>query len=125
MEKLSLGGRMKEYYEEVWKIKLPMRMPIIIRLDGRAFHSLTKQMEKPFDKKFIQNMQEVALKLCENISGAQLAYVQSDEISILMHNYKKLNSQAWFGNELQKLVSISASIASSEMTLKVNDPTQT
>jgi tRNA(His) 5'-end guanylyltransferase len=113
MDKTSLGDRMKEYYEKPYKIKLPMRMPVIIRLDGKAFHTVTKDLEKPFDLGFINMMDNTAICLCVNIQGAMIAYVQSDEISILLHNYKRLNSQAWLGNELQKMVSISAALASS------------
>ncbi|MCP4648710.1 MAG: hypothetical protein GY853_01340 [PVC group bacterium] len=117
MDKMSLGNRMKEYYESPFKIKLPMRMPVIVRLDGRAFHTLTQFMVKPFDSGFAIKMNSTAKYLCENIQGAVLSYVQSDEISILLHNYKRLNSQAWFGNELQKIVSISAGLASSYFSI--------
>ena len=112
MKKDSLGDRMKNNYENIWKTKLPMRMPVIIRLDGRAFHTLTKKCIKPFDPIFIEVMQNTTNWLCNSIQGAELAYTQSDEISILLHNYKKLESQAWFDNEIQKIVSISAASAS-------------
>jgi len=112
MKKTSLGDRMKNYYEKVWNFRLPMRMPVIIRLDGNAFHTFTAKFVKPFDECFITAMNETAIYLCENIQGAQIAYIQSDEISILVHNYKKLNSDAWLGNEIQKMVSISAGKAS-------------
>lgn len=92
MDRLSLGGRMKEYYEGVYNIKLPMRLPIIIRLDGKSFHTFTKDLKKPFDTSFIGWMNETAIYLCENIQGAMIAYVQSDEISILINNYKKINT---------------------------------
>lgn len=119
MKDLGIGLRMKNNYEEVFKVKLPMRMPIIIRIDGKTFHSFTRKIkaERPFDKQFIKNMAITAQELCEQTMGAQIAYVQSDEISILLHNYKKLDSEAWFGNELQKIVSISASMAAANFTL--------
>ena len=120
MDKLSLGGRMKEYYEGVYNLKLPMRMPMIIRLDGRAFHTLTRNLQKPFDTIFTECMNLTARRLCEEIQGAQIAYVQSDEISILVHNYKKITTQSWFGNELQKMVSVSAGIASAEFSQLFN-----
>lgn len=116
MDKTSIGDRMKNNYEKIWKTKLPMRMPVIIRLDGKSFHTLTKKLSKPFDKDFINIMDETAVELCKNIQGAQIAYVASDEISILLHNYKKLNSDAWFGNQIQKMTSISAAIASTHFT---------
>lgn len=114
----SIGERFKQNYEEVWKLRLPMRLPTIIRLDGRCFHSFTKDMERPFDKLFIGDMAGLAYYLCENIQTAQFAYCQSDEISILLHPYKKLTSQAWFGGEIQKMVSISAGLASSWMSVE-------
>ena len=116
-DKSSLGDRMKLFYEAPSLYKLPMRLPVIIRLDGRAFHTLTKSLDRPFDDDLIKVMQDTAVYLCENITGAVGAYVQSDEISILIHTYKKLDSQAWFGNEVQKIVSISSSMASAYATL--------
>lgn len=118
MNKMSLGDRMKEYYENSYRIYLPIHMPLIIRLDGRAFHTLTAKMEKPFDKIFINLMTDTAKYLCENVQGAEFAYTQSDEISIFIHNYKNLESQPWFGNLLQKIVSLSAAMASSYATLQ-------
>jgi tRNA(His) 5'-end guanylyltransferase len=119
-DKNSIGGRMKQCYENVFKYKLPERMPVIIRLDGRAFHTLTKKAEKPFDSAFIRFIDETALYLCEEIDGVQMAYIQSDEISLLLHNYKKLNTNSWFDNEIQKICSISAGLASSKFTLIYN-----
>lgn len=115
-EKDALGTRIKNNYEQPYKIKLPLRLPVIIRLDGRSFHSYTKSCQKPFDDKLMNAMNQVMLSLCEEIQGAQVGYCQSDEISILVHNYKTLTSKAWFDNELQKIASISAAIASSVMT---------
>lgn len=117
MSNVGIGARMKENYENPYFLKLPMRIPIIIRVDGKAFHSFTRGMGKPFDPHFELAMERAARRLCEEIMGAQIAYVQSDEISILVHNYKRLVSQGWLGNELQKIVSISAGIASSFMSL--------
>lgn len=112
----EIGNRFKEYYEEIWKIKLPRRMPMIIRLDGKAFHSLTRDMKKPFDDTFITAMMQASLSLLKEISGAKFAYIQSDEISLLVHDYTKLNTCAWFDKEIQKICSVSASIASVTFT---------
>lgn len=116
----KLGDRMKHNYEQAFNYRLPARMPIIMRLDGKCFHSFTKEMEKPFDKELVSRMNCVATLLLDRIAGSQLAYVQSDEISILIHNYKKLDSQGWFDNEIQKMTSISASIASYYMSSMYN-----
>lgn len=123
---MKLDQRMKEYYEEAYKIKLPMRMPVILRIDGRHFHSWTKQvgLQVPFDDQFIENINAATLDLCREIGCTVFGYTQSDEISILIHNYKKLDSQSWFGNELQKIVSVSAAFMSSWFTLKYKLLTQ-
>lgn len=124
MDKMSLGDRMKDYYEKPYNLVLPMRMPVIIRLDGRAFHTLTRKYEKPFDPAFISLMQLTSLYLAENIQSTELVYTQSDEISLFLHNYKKLKTQAWFGNEIEKMLSISAGLASSFLSVQLNKPVQ-
>lgn len=111
----SLGDRMKSY-EDSYRIHLPIRMPVILRIDGKAFHTYTKGCEKPVDKGLVDVMNETAIFLCKNIQGAQTAFVQSDEISILVHNFKDIDTQAWFDNTLQKMVSISAAMASVTFT---------
>ncbi len=111
-KKLGVGGRMKQYYEQVWNVRLPFRIPVIIRLDGKNFHSFTRKMKRPFDDLLIDAMASVSLKLTDEIQITVFAYCQSDEISLLLNNYKKIESQAPFGNEIQKLVSISAGVAS-------------
>ena len=107
----DLGMRMKSYYEEIPKTKLVRRMPVIIRIDGKAFHTFTRGMLKPFDPVLMGAMQYTMKDLCENIQGCVLGYTQSDEISLLLIDYKKLTSSAWFDNEVQKMCSISASMA--------------
>ena len=110
---LSLGDRMKSYYEDVARIYLTRRTPVIIRVDGKAFHTLTRKLKlkKPFDENFISCMTDTACGLCSEIQGAKIAYVQSDEISILVTDYDNLETDAWFGYNLQKIVSVSSSIA--------------
>lgn len=106
----SLGDRMKGY-ENISRIYLTRRTPIIIRIDGKAFHSFTRGFAKPFDDVLIKSMQNTAKYLCENIMGCKLAYTQSDEISLLLVDYEKFETQAWFDNNLQKMVSVAASMA--------------
>ena len=106
----ALGERMKEY-EYISRTSLMRRNPVIIRLDGKAFHTFTRNMQKPFDQILIKTMQSTMLDLCQNIQGCVLGYAQSDEISLLLVDYKALNSEAWFDYEIQKIVSISASMA--------------
>lgn len=112
----ALGDRMKRY-EAACHPTLPPRLPVILRIDGRAFHTFTRGMERPFDEDLMATMERVGKALCSDACGAQFAYVQSDEISVLIHTYKRFASQAWFGNEVQKMVSVAASVASSMLTL--------
>lgn len=107
----DLGSRMKEYYEQIPKTKLMRRCPVIIRIDGKAFHSFTKGFNRPFDDVLIESMQETMKYLCENIQGCVLGYHQSDEISLVLVDYQKLTSDAWFDYEVQKICSIAASMA--------------
>ena len=107
----DLGTRMKEFYEQVPKTKLIRRMPVAIRLDGRAFHTFTKGFQKPFDKILMKSMQETMQYLCENIQGCVFGYTQSDEITLILVDYKNLTSTAWFDYDIQKVCSIAASMA--------------
>lgn len=111
MLKDDLGTRMKEFYEAVPKTKLVRRMPVAIRIDGKAFHTFTKNFVKPFDDVLIKTMQQTMHKLCENIQGCVFGYTQSDEITLILIDYKKLNSAAFFDYEVQKLCSIISSMA--------------
>ena len=107
----ELGKRMKEFYEQIPKTKLMRRCPVIIRLDGRSFHTFTRGFQRPFDEVLIKTMQETTKYLCENIQGCVLGYTQSDEITLVLVDYKKLDSSAWFDYEVQKMCSIAASMA--------------
>lgn len=111
-----IGDRIKSYYESVYNNVLPMRMPIILRLDGISFSNYTKGCAKPFDKKLMDAMDKTALYLCDKIQNAKIAYVQSDEISILITPYTNLNTKAWFDNKLNKILSASASYAGAYLT---------
>ena len=107
----NLGKRMKEFYEQVPKTRLVRRMPVAIRIDGKAFHTFTRGFQKPFDKVLMQSMQETTKYLCENVQGCVFGYTQSDEITLILVDYKELDTSAWFDYEVQKLCSISASMA--------------
>lgn len=107
----NLGTRMKEYYEQIPKTKLMRRTPVIIRIDGKAFHTFTRGFERPFDNVFGIAMCKTMQYLCENIQGCIFGYTQSDEISLVLSDYRKLNSDAWFDYEVQKMCSIAASMA--------------
>ena len=107
----NLGTRMKTFYEQIPKAKLMRRTPVIIRIDGKAFHTFTRGFKRPFDDVLIKTMQETTKYLCENIQGCVLGYTQSDEISLAMIDYQRFETSAWFDYEVQKMCSISASMA--------------
>lgn len=107
----ELGKRMKEFYEQVPKTRLVRRTPVAIRIDGKAFHTFTRGFARPFDDILIKSMQNTMKYLCENIQGCVLGYHQSDEITLILVDYKKLTSSAWFDYEVQKMTSIAASMA--------------
>ena len=107
----DLGIRMKTYYEQIPKTRLMRRCPVVIRIDGKAFHTFTRGFNKPFDDVLIKTMQDTTKYLCENIQGCIFGYTQSDEISLVLVDYQNLNTAAWFDYEVQKMCSISASMA--------------
>lgn len=109
--------RMKANYESRSKQFLTRRTPVIIRLDGKAFHTYTKGLDKPFDEGLIEDMEETTRFLCENIQGVKLGYCQSDEISLLLTDYEDFDTQAWFDYNVQKITSISASMATAKFNL--------
>lgn len=115
-DKTTLGDRMKEY-EQATRTVLPRRTYSICRVDGRAFHSLLRHADKPFDENVMTAMDAVTTALCEEISGAVFGYTQSDEASILLTDFAAPGTQPWFAGGVQKMVSIAASVA----TVAFND----
>ena len=107
----DLGLRMKTFYEQIPKTRLMRRCPVAIRIDGKAFHTFCRKFQKPFDEVLIKSMQQTMKYLCENIQGCVLGYTQSDEITLILIDYQKFTSQAWFDYEVQKMCSIAASMA--------------
>lgn len=112
--KNDIGKRMKEFYEIRTRTSLPRRTNTIIRIDGKAFHTYTKGLDRPFDKGLIEDMAETTKYLCSEIQGAKIGYCQSDEISILLTDYDKIGTHAWFDGQVQKIVSVAASLATAK-----------
>ena len=107
----AIMSRMKQNYESRSTQYLTRRIPVIMRIDGKAFHTYTSNLNKPFDDGLISDMNTTATHLCQNIQGAKCAYVQSDEISILITDYDNLQTNAWFDYNVQKMCSVSAGFA--------------
>ena len=110
-KKDSLGDRMKSNYENRSKTYLIRRQPVILRLDGKAFHTFTKGLKRPYDEIFHKAMNDTLLSLCENIQGCKIGYTQSDEITLLLTDYDTLTTDAWFDYSVQKMCSIASSMA--------------
>jgi len=111
---LSLGDRMKKY-EDVTNFRLMPRSIVILRLDGTAFHTLTKRLhlEKPYDANFSSWMTQAALTLADRMQGCKLGYTQSDEMTFVLRSDQSEDSSAWFDNRIQKITSVSSGIVSS------------
>lgn len=107
----ALGERIKGQYEGRTRYALPRRTYTVIRLDGKAFHTLTRGFDKPFDRDLMNIMDKTTIALCEQIQGVALAYTQSDEISLLLTDFATIQTNAWFDGNIQKICSVSASIA--------------
>lgn len=121
---MTLGERMKEY-EKVSRIKLMRRTPVIVHLDGRAFHTWTRGLDRPFDRNLMNIIQKTMLALCEQIQGCVLGYTQSDEITLVLVDYQRMESMAWFDNQVQKLCSVAASIATSAFEKALHEEIET
>ena len=98
-------------YENITRNHLISRMPVILRLDGKAFHTFCKKFAKPYDEIMAHSMQATMQYLCEHIQGCVLGYTQSDEITLVLVDYQNLNTDSWFDNNIQKMVSVAASMA--------------
>lgn len=111
---LKLGDRMKAL-QSLRDYKLDKKEYVLCHIDGRAFSKLIKHnFELPFDDKFIDFMNQTAIYLCESIQGCKLAYVQSDEISLLLTDFSKEETGNFFQYRLCKLQSVIASLATGE-----------
>lgn len=140
MDKTSLGDRMKGY-EKVSRTNLTRRTPVIIRVDGKNFRTFTKRfknlveygvadpkhhnvvkwseppLEKirertsPFDDNMYACMASTSNLMTHFIQNSCFAYTQSDEISLLLVDWKKFETDAWYGNQVQKMASVAASMA--------------
>lgn len=106
---MSLGDRLKSNFENRTRFYLPRKTYTLIRVDGKNFSSYTHNFDKPFDEGMNTDMLNATLQLCQEISGTVLGYTQSDEISILVEDFKTEKTEAWFDGNLQKIVSVAAS----------------
>lgn len=105
---MNIGDRMKGY-ERCANPRLTPRVPVFIRVDGRAFHTFLRGFDKPFDEGYINTMVESATSVSKDMQNFRVAYVQSDEVTFMLHSSDP-RSEFWFDNKQQKMTSISASL---------------
>lgn len=106
----TFASRMRGY-ESVAQSTLMSRTPVIVRVDGKNFSARTRLMEKPFDGRMRQCMEAAAMRLCAEVQNCRIAYFQSDEVSLLLTDFQLLNTETWFGNQVQKVCSVAAATA--------------
>jgi len=106
----DLGRRLKRDYEDPLRLFLPRRTYIVVRIDGRSFHKYTEGLERPYCRALADALDQAALCLCQEMIGCRFAYGQSDEYSFLLTDFEREDSALWFDGNVQKIVSVSASI---------------
>ena len=85
---MTIGEKMKKY-EMQSRTRLLRKVSVINRLDGKAFHTWTRGLDRPFDRNLMNIMQKTMLALCEQIQGCVLGYTQSDEITLVLIDYQR------------------------------------
>jgi tRNA(His) 5'-end guanylyltransferase len=106
----ELGRRMKAYYEDALRVSLPRRSYVVVRIDGRAFHTFTADLERPYCRRLADALDQSALYACQQMIGCRFAYGQSDEYSFLLTDVEGEKAPLWFDGNVQKIVSVSASL---------------
>ena len=101
---------MKQDYEDALRISLPRRGYTLVRIDGRGFHTFTRDLERPYSRTLADALDQAAFRLCHEITGCRFAYGQSDEYSFLLTDFEKVDAPLWFDGNVQKIVSVSASL---------------
>ena len=106
----ELGRRMKRDYEDALRLYLPRRSYYVLRVDGRAFHTFTRELERPYCHRLAEALDHAAVSVCGQMDGCQFAYGQSDEYSFLLSDVANENNALWFDGNVQKIVSVAASL---------------
>jgi tRNA(His) 5'-end guanylyltransferase len=105
----GLGDRIKRY-ESIHEHYFLPKTPIIIRVDGKAFHTWTKGCQRPFDQTLITCMFESAKEVAKQMQGCKALYAQSDEVTFVLTDDTTLESQQWFGGRQNKIESVTAAM---------------
>lgn len=106
----ELGQRMKRDYEDALRLYVPRRTHLVLRIDGRAFHQLTRNLERPYSRALADALDQAALRLSSEMIGCRFAYGQSDEYSFVLTDMEPPDAALWFDGNVQKIVSVGASV---------------
>ena len=118
----DLGRRMKRDYEDALRIFLPRRTYVVIRIDGCCFHKFTAGLERPYCRGLADALDQAALFLCQEMIGCRFAFGQSDEYSFLLTDFGREDSALWFNGNVQKIVSVSASLFTAAFARAFHSP---
>jgi tRNA(His) 5'-end guanylyltransferase len=121
----ELGNRIKNYYEDPARVLLPRKTYVIVRVDGRAFHTFTAKMERPYCRSLANALDAAAVALSKEMDGFAFAYGQSDEYSFLLSDFGREDSRMWFEGAIQKIASVSASIVTAAFARAFEGPVGT
>lgn len=110
MASIKLKDRVDSYIESS-NYRLLTRVPIIICVNGRSFSKITSLLDKPYSMQLAESMLSTTVRLCMEIDGAIFAYQYNDEIVIVARNDQTAETSPWYDNKLQKICSITSSIA--------------
>ena len=115
----NLGDRMKSYEMEVAGRKLLPLIPAMARIDGRCFSSFTRDMERPYDKRFSDLMVETTMYLVQE-TNACMGYTQSDEITLTWLSTSP-QSEIFFNGRIQKMESVLAGMTTAFFLVTLPD----
>jgi tRNA(His) guanylyltransferase len=101
-------------YEQTYNQNIIGRIPVVIKIDGRSFNRVTKNTQRPFCQKTMLLLNSTMLNLAKQIDGVLFGFQYSDKIFFILRNDRSPDEDPWFGNNIQKLSSVSASMATYE-----------
>lgn len=104
-------------YSSVFDYELPVKLPVITIISGRNFGRLTGLINKPFSEELSQCLSSALLKVMQEVDGAVFGYSFSDEIVVISRNDNTHETLPWLNNKIQKLASITASIATASFNI--------
>jgi len=120
MSSIKLKDRIDNYINSS-DYHLLNRVPVIININGRSFHKVTSLLDKPYCSKFSDSMLSTMVKLCMDIEGAVFAYQHNDNIAIVVRNDQTNETLPWYDNRIQKICSITSSIATQHFNMFANN----